>query len=108
MFRSSPGRFWRSTSYRYIWDGAATLEGASPYRYSPEQVLSVKPDAHLAGRPATPGRLLREKNAALGTILSRVHYGELPTIYPPVSQAVFAIAVFVTPARADVFTHISW
>ncbi len=29
--------------YRYIWDGAVTLEGVSPYRYSPQQVLSATP-----------------------------------------------------------------
>jgi len=90
---------------RYIWDGATTLEGTSPYRYSPEQVLSGEPDGTL---PEDLRRLvgLREKSKALGTILSRIHYGELPTIYPPVSQAVFAVAVFITPARAGVFTHV--
>jgi hypothetical protein len=90
---------------RYIWDGAVTLEGTSPYRYSPEQVLSGNSDGRL---PEDLYRLveLRDEGKALGTILSRIHFSELPTIYPPLSQAVFALAVFVTPASASVFAHV--
>jgi hypothetical protein len=93
--------------YRYIWDGAVTLEGVSPYRYSPEQILSATPGGHL---PDDLRRLveLRESSESLGTVLSRIHYGELPTIYPPVSQAVFAVAVYLTPANAGVLAHILW
>ena len=90
---------------RYIWDGSVVLEGISPYRYSPEQALAGESDGRF---PEDLRRLveLRDESPALGTILSRIHYGELPTIYPPVSQAVFALAVFVTPAGGGVFTHI--
>lgn len=91
--------------YRYLWDAAATLEGVSPYRYSPQQVLSATPQA---GIPDDLDRLvrLRDGNTAVETILSRVHYGELPTIYPPVSQAVFATAVYLTPRGAGVLGRI--
>ncbi|MFO7907387.1 MAG: hypothetical protein R6U98_32365, partial [Pirellulaceae bacterium] len=91
--------------YRYVWDGAVMLEGTSPYRYSPEQVLLGKTHAEL---PEDLRRLveLREERPALDTILSRIHYSELPTIYPPVSQAVFALAVLVTPAKTGVFGHV--
>lgn len=91
--------------YRYIWDGAVGVEGANPYHYSPNQVLSNAPDGQL---PDELRRLvdLRAENAALDTILARVHYGELPTIYPPTSQAVFALAVLATPAGAGVFAHV--
>ena len=91
--------------YRYLWDGAVTLEGISPYRYSPEQVLLTMPDEAL---PDDLHRLveLRDGNATLETIVSRVHYSELPTIYPPVSQAVFAAAVSLTPERAGVLERI--
>ena len=90
---------------RYVWDGAVTLQATSPYRYSPQQVLSSKSGGRL---PEDLRRLveLRDESMPLDTILSRIHYGELPTIYPPVSQAVFALAVFVTPASAGVFAHI--
>lgn len=91
--------------YRYLWDGSVVLEGVSPYRYSPEQVLLGTADGRL---PDDLQRLveLRDTNAAVGTILSRIHYDELPTIYPPVSQIVFAAAVSVTPAESDVFQRI--
>jgi hypothetical protein len=92
--------------YRYIWDGATALQQVSPYRYSPEQVLESPADTTV---PEDMRRLfdLRDGNPALGTILSRVHYGELPTIYPPVSQAVFALAVALTPSGAGVFTYLT-
>lgn len=90
--------------YRYIWDGAVTLEGVSPYRYSPQQVLSATPQA---GIPDDLDRLVRLRHdTAVETILSRVHYSELPTIYPPVSQAVFAAAVYLTPAIAGVLDRV--
>ena len=87
--------------YRYIWDGAAVMEGVSPYRYSPQQVLSAMPQAEIADDLDRLVRL-RDGNAAVETILSRVHYGELPTIYPPVSQAVFAVASYLTPRNTGV------
>lgn len=90
--------------YRYLWDGTATLEGVSPYRYSPQQVLSATPQA---GIPDDLDRLVRlRQDTAVESILSRVHYGELPTIYPPVSQAVFAAATYLTPNSADVLERI--
>jgi hypothetical protein len=91
--------------YRYIWDGHVALEGVSPYRYSPAQVLSADADSAL---PADLGQLvdLRDQTPPLHTILSRVHYNELPTIYPPVSQAVFAATAFLTPNHAGVLEQV--
>ncbi len=88
--------------YRYLWDGHAVAEGVSPYRYSPEQVLRGR----VEDVPAESGlrRLieLRTRDARAATLLSRIHFGELPTIYPPVSQAVFALSVLTTPRTAGV------
>ena len=91
--------------YRYIWDGTVTMQGVSPYRFSPDQVLTSDVPS---GRSPELDRLrrLHGDDPALHTILSRVHYGELPTIYPPVSQAVFALAVLLTPAQSGVFGRI--
>jgi hypothetical protein len=50
---------------------------------------------------------LRDGCPALAEILGRVHFGELPTIYPPVSQAVFALAAAVTPDTASVATRMT-
>ena len=98
--------------YRYLWDGAAVSAGVNPFRYSPEQVRTLPRVRPPRGRtdplPDDLARLvaLRDSSPALATILNRVHYGELPTVYPPVSQAVFAAAVLTTPRTASVGTHI--
>ncbi len=91
--------------YRYLWDGAVTLEGVSPYRFSPRQVRSAAPRDEI---PDDLNRLVQrhQGSASMGTILSRVHYAELPTIYPPVSQAVFAATALLTPSRAGVLGRI--
>ena len=91
--------------YRYLWDGAVTTRGVSPFRYSPGQVLDASPDDLL---PDDLDRLvaLRDSSEAMETILSRVHYGELPTVYPPVSQAVFAVGSLIAPERSSVFTRL--
>lgn len=91
--------------YRYIWDGAVASRGISPYRYSPQQILASRAGRHL---PDDLSRLvkLRDSSESLHTILSRIHYAELPTIYPPVSQAVFAMAARSVPADSSVATYV--
>jgi hypothetical protein len=85
--------------YRYLWDGAVCTQGVNPYRYTPQQVLAAPDEATL---PVDLARLvhLRDGSPEMTTILKRVHFGELPTIYPPVSQAVFAVCTWLTPPRA--------
>jgi len=91
--------------YRYLWDGAVTTTGTSPFRYSPKQVHDANANAPL---PKDLAKLvkLRDNHPALAEILSRVHYGDLPTIYPPVSQAVFAMASFMTPPEATLYQRV--
>ena len=55
--------------YRYLWDGRVTLSGTSPYRYAPD-------DPHLAP--------LRD------ALWRRVNNADIPTIYPPAAQLLFA------------------
>jgi hypothetical protein len=87
--------------YRYLWDGAVSTSGVNPFRYAPQQVLAADPEDDL---PADLAKLasLRDRSPALAEVLNRVHFGELPTIYPPVSQAVFALAAVMTPDSASV------
>ncbi len=40
---------------------------------------------------------LLDDQPVLADILERIHYGDLPTVYPPVSQLVFAAATLTTP-----------
>ncbi len=92
--------------YRYIWDGESTLAGVSPYQYSPIQVLGASQDASTISDDFSKLIQLRDRQPVTATIISRVHFGELPTIYPPVSLAVFALAAATTPESATVETSI--
>lgn len=87
--------------YRYLWDGAATTAGVSPFRYSPDQVRQATANDNT---PDSLAKLIRvrDEHPGLAEALARVHFGELTTIYPPVSQVVFALATVTTPKRATI------
>jgi len=88
--------------YRYLWDGAVVAEGISPYRYAPEQVLEASelPSDQLDSELVKLVEL-RYQSESLGESLERIHYGYLPSPYPPVSQSVFALSAILTPDAAS-------
>ena len=92
--------------YRYLWDGHCVAAGVSPYRYSPAAVQRAT--ANDESSPADLRRLatVRDSDPVVATILNRIHFEDLPTIYPPVSQAVFAAAAVTTTRRAGLATRI--
>ena len=92
--------------YRYVWDGAVSTSRVSPFRYSPQQVLASSADDALPDDLARLVRL-RDDTPELAAILRRVHFGELPTIYPPVSQVVFAASSWLTPEGSSVSTRLT-
>lgn len=85
--------------YRYIWDGAVVRAGVSPFAYSPERVLTADKSEEYGDELQ---RLvdLRDQDDGLHQVLRRVHYAELTTIYPPVSQVVFCAADKATPKNS--------
>jgi len=87
--------------YRYLWDGSVVCQGINPFRYPPRVVLSARREQVRDERLA---RLveLRDSDPHLRAVLARIHYAELPSVYPPVSQAVFAAAAWTTPQGATV------
>lgn len=89
--------------YRYIWDGKVVSTGVSPYRYSPQQVLRT-----AAGNNPSLQKVasLSASSQSNHTILDRVHYKEYTSIYPPVSQLVFAATMKFFPASASIKAHI--
>ncbi|KLU07506.1 hypothetical protein RISK_000584 [Rhodopirellula islandica] len=91
--------------YRYLWDGAVSTAGVSPFRYSPQQVRLTEssPQEENALRRLAE---MREEDPAIAEILHRVHFSELPTIYPPTSQAVFAAANLTTPSSSSLLTRL--
>lgn len=92
--------------YRYVWDGAVTNAGVSPFRYAPQQILGASADESL---PDDLRKLvsLRDSSPQLKEILGRVHFGELPTIYPPVGQVIFAVCSWLTPTNSTVAMHLT-
>ncbi|HXK58354.1 MAG TPA: glycosyltransferase 87 family protein [Acidobacteriota bacterium] len=73
--------------YRYLWDGALTANGISPYRYSPAEALRGETDHPEIARLTRDGR----------EILAKINHPELRTIYPPVAQGLFALSYWIEP-----------
>lgn len=91
--------------YRYLWDGRVTLNGSNPYLFSPTQIDEAEFREVVPPELAELRRLSRE-TPAMRTIFDRVHYRDIPTAYPPLSQAVFAFSAWLTPADASVWLHV--
>ncbi len=91
--------------YRYLWDGAVSSEGISPFRYPPRQILWADATGTEDSELRKLARL-RDQTPALAEVLRRVHFADLPTIYPPTSQAVFYCAAQTTPGDASVATRV--
>ena len=81
--------------YRYLWDGRVVCAGVNPYRHSPRNVLD---SINRTSRSPQLGKLTKiaEDSQTWHEVLKRVHFKELTTVYPPVSQAVFAVAAFIS------------
>ncbi len=93
--------------YRYIWDGRALMAGVSPYRFSPVELEKISGQAE-EDRPEDAAKLIRvfEQSPALHTAFQRIDHREVPTIYPPASQLIFALAALITPEQAPIQTHL--
>lgn len=91
--------------YRYLWDGAVSAKGISPYRYRPAEVLAAieHPNNRM---PIDALVQLAVGQPGLHEALQRVHFGELPTVYPPISQGVFCCANWITPVDATLPTRV--
>ena len=76
---------------RYLWDGAVSGNGINPYVYSPLQVLNEDPE------------ILGDLKSQAGKILNNVNHPHVKTIYPPVSQFVFALSYKLAP-----FNLLAW
>ena len=89
--------------YRYLWDGAVVTQGESPYRYPPDTIKgAIK---ILRGGGQVPDERLADlaQHAidvpGLEDVLQQIHFADLPSPYPPVSQAVFTAPAAVTPTN---------
>src|SRR3989338_9229528 len=71
--------------YRYLWDGQAVIQGANPYRLSPQE-------AYI--RDVSPAY---NKDRSVIATFERINYPEVKTIYPPLAQYLFAVSQYLTP-----------
>ncbi len=70
--------------FRFIWDGKMILAHVSPYRYTPT--------AYLAGHP---------QDAYWKFLLTQMNSADYKSVYPPVLQGLFAVAVWLFPTKPD-------
>lgn len=75
--------------YRYLWDGAVTAHAYNPYVYSPF-------DAMDNANQYVPDEL-RKLSSDSGDIIKNINHPHIRTIYPVLSQIVFAIAYKISP-----------
>ncbi len=74
--------------YRYHWDGAVTANGFNPYKYSPKEVLDKN--------SSVPNELILLGEQS-GEILKNVNNPKLKSLYPSISQGLFALSYFISP-----------
>ena len=95
MFTSIP--ILEDDFYRYLWDGAVTAHGINPYAYSPEQIRQAT-ETHGSGE--IPPELLKLAQVP-GSTLKNINHAYVRSIYPPLTQAAFALAYRLTPWKMD-------
>ncbi len=91
--------------YRYLWDGRATLNGFNPFQYSPQEIDRFGPVESDKTKISQLYKLSFQSKS-IRLIFERVHHRDVPTIYPPAAQGVFALAASATPFSAPVWVHV--
>jgi alpha-1,2-mannosyltransferase len=81
-------------SARYSWDGIVQDAGISPYRYVPA-------DAALAPLRPGPRAEPTDQIGAAEVLCTSINRPHVPTIYPPVAEALFALARLAVPAESE-------
>ena len=75
--------------YRYLWDGKSVKNGINPFKYAPDEVNSAKTETN-------PGiKRLKELRDQNPLYFERINHKGVPTIYPPIAQAVFAASSMI-------------
>jgi len=93
--------------YRYLWDGKSAVAGINPFKYAPSDLFMIEEgfeeeyfdeaeDVWLKVHPSSTADIkrlgtlikLRDQNPLL---YERIGHWQVPTIYPPVGQIVFAL-----------------
>lgn len=91
--------------YRYLGDGRVVLHGLNPFRHAPAEIDRLGPGSEPDSPPGRRWRLACT-SVPVRTIFERVHHRQVPTIYPPAFQAVFALSALLTPPSAPIGVHV--
>jgi hypothetical protein len=75
--------------YRYLWDGGVVANGYNPFKYSPADVMDIE----NKNVPEDLHRLAKDSDE----IIKNINYPHIRTIYPILSQFVFATAYHISP-----------
>lgn len=75
--------------YRYLWDGKTLTHRVNPYKYAPADLLMVEEEE---GRQV---EVLIQQRKANPRFFERIGHPEVPTIYPPLMQVLFAFSVWI-------------
>ena len=74
--------------YRYMWDGAVTANEFNPYVLSPQDVIEKKSNV--------PEKILKLVDES-GEVINKINHPKIKTIYPTLSQIIFAVSYYVFP-----------
>jgi hypothetical protein len=74
--------------YRYMWDGAVTANEFNPYVLSPQDVIEKKSNV--------PEKILNLVDES-GEVINKINHPKIKTIYPTLSQIIFAVSYYVFP-----------
>ncbi len=98
-------------SARYAWDGIVQNAGISPYRYVPlNDALAPERTNWLFSQPVTdatglhcplPRTHLIVTSPSTTVLCTAINRAEVPTIYPPTSELLFAAVRAVVPPSAE-------
>lgn len=88
-----------SDAYRYLWDGHVQQAGINPYAHAPQYCRWVW---DTGGDRASPDDLRRfigtiSTDNDAWTVLRRVSYPDVVTVYPPLAQQVFRLVTTAAP-----------
>jgi len=85
--------FFENDQYRYLWDGAVLAHGYNPYAYAPQDIIQ--------GAPGNVPPALHDLAVEAESIVKKINFPWLKTIYPPVAQFAFAFAYLLHPWSMD-------
>ena len=92
--------------HRYLWDGAVLSNGGNPYQFAPVEFTKIEADGHREFYSEEEWTVLSRldsprRHPRMIEHFKRINHPTIPTIYPPMTQVVFATAHLISPASQE-------